>query len=71
MISAHQGLRMVSIDGAYPAVTYASEPALLGFYADVSNGFERVRRDGNERRGRRRRRYGQALFRILMLRHDP
>ncbi len=54
MISAHQGLRMTEIDGAYPAVTYASEPTLLNFYTEVSRGFERVRRDGNERRGRRR-----------------
>ncbi len=55
MISAHQGLPMLSLDGAYPAVTYASEPVLLDFYADVSRGLNRVRRDGDERRGRRRR----------------
>ena len=36
MISAHQGLPMARIDGAYPAVSYASEPALLDFYEDVS-----------------------------------
>ena len=56
MISAHQGLSLASIDGAYPAVSYASEPTLLNFYTDVSSGFDRVRRDGNERRVRRRRR---------------
>lgn len=55
MISAHQGLPLEQLDGAYPAVTYSSEPALLRFYSDVSNGFDRVRRDGNERRRRRRR----------------
>ncbi|NOX82328.1 MAG: PBP1A family penicillin-binding protein [Alphaproteobacteria bacterium] len=51
MISAHQGLPLARLDGAYPAVTYASEPALLDFYADVSRGFSRARRDGNARRG--------------------
>ncbi len=56
MISAHQGLRLATIDGAYPAVSYAAEPTLLNFYTDVSGGFARVRRDGNERRARRRRR---------------
>jgi len=55
MISAHQGLSLESIDGAYPAVSYAAENSLLDFYADVSRGFARVRRDGNERRGARRR----------------
>lgn len=55
MISAHQGLRMEAIDGAYPAVSYASEPALLRFYTDVSRGLTRVRRDGNENRYRQRR----------------
>ncbi|PQA85795.1 transglycosylase domain-containing protein [Hyphococcus luteus] len=53
MLSAHQGLRLASIDGAYPAVSYASEPLLLNFYAEVSRGLNRVRRDGNERRFRR------------------
>jgi penicillin-binding protein 1A len=56
MISAHQGLPLKKLDGAYPAVSYASEPALLDFYTDVSRGFTRVRRDGNERRFQRRRR---------------
>ncbi len=55
MLSAHQGLPMLTLDGAYPAVSYASEPVLLDFYADVSRGFDRVRRDGDERRARRRR----------------
>jgi len=56
MISAHQGLPMARLDGAYPAVTYASEPALIDFYADVSRGLARARRDGDERRFTRRRR---------------
>ena len=55
MLSAHQGLPLLTLDGAYPAVSYASEPVLLDFYADVSRGLNRVRRDGDERRGRRRR----------------
>ena len=55
MLSAHQGLVARSLDGAYPAVSYASEPVLLNFYADVSRGLTRVRRDGDERRMRRRR----------------
>ena len=56
MVSAHQGLPLRSLNGAYPAVSYASEPALLNFYADVSRGFEIVDRDGNARRYDRRRR---------------
>ena len=56
MLSAHQGLRVEEMDGAYPAVTYAAEPVLLDFYRDVSRGLTRVRRDGDERRGRRIRR---------------
>ena len=56
MTSAHQGLPMRPLDGAHPAVTYAAESTLLNYYSDVSRGFSRVRRDGNERRGRRRRR---------------
>lgn len=56
MVSAHQGLPMARLDGAYPAVTYASEPALLDFYADVSRGLARARRDGDEGRFTRRRR---------------
>ncbi|MEO1134992.1 MAG: PBP1A family penicillin-binding protein [Pseudomonadota bacterium] len=55
MLSAHQGLPTLPLDGAYPAVSYASEPVLLNFYRDVSRGLTRVRRDGDERRGRRRR----------------
>ncbi len=54
MLSAHQGLPNIRLAGAYPAVTYASESTLLTFYADVSRGFNRVRRDGNEDRRRRR-----------------
>ncbi len=46
MISAHQGLPVQSLDGAHPAVTYAAETTLVDFYADVSRGFSRVRRDG-------------------------
>ena len=53
MLSAHQGLRVADIDGAYPAVSYASEPVLLNFYAEVARGLDRVRRDGNGRRFRR------------------
>ncbi|MFC2954073.1 transglycosylase domain-containing protein [Marinicaulis aureus] len=53
MLSAHQGLPVLSLDGAYPAVSYAAEPVLLDFYAEVSRGLNRVRRDGNERRYRR------------------
>lgn len=56
MLSAHQGLRVEEMDGAYPAVTYAAEPVLLDFYGEVARGFRRVRRDGDERRGRRLRR---------------
>lgn len=53
MISAHQGLPVLSLDGAYPAVSYAAEPVLLDFYREVSRGLASVRRDGNERRLRR------------------
>ncbi|WP_425411059.1 transglycosylase domain-containing protein [Hyphococcus sp.] len=56
MLSAHQGLQIAEMDGAYPAATYASEPVLLNFYDQVARGFSRVRRDGDERRGRRIRR---------------
>jgi len=55
MISAHQGLPLRSLDGAHPAVSYAAESTLIGFYDEVARGLARVRRDGNERRGRRRR----------------
>ena len=44
------------LDGAYPAVTYAEEGLLLSFYRDIESAFARVRRDGDEDRGRRRRR---------------
>jgi penicillin-binding protein 1A len=54
MIAAHQGLSVAEIDGAYPAASYAAEPVLLDFYADVSRGLMRVRRDGDARRVRRR-----------------
>ena len=54
MVSAHQGLPIRSIDGAYPAATYAEENSLLDFYADVSRGLTRVARDGNPRRRRGR-----------------
>lgn len=53
MTSAHQGLPLLSLDGAYPAVSYAAEPVLLDFYRDVSRGLARVERDGNGRRYRR------------------
>ena len=51
---AHQNLPRVRLAGAYPAVNTASEDVLLTFYSDVTRGFARVRRDGDERRGRRR-----------------
>ncbi len=53
MIAAHQGLPLRSMEGAYPAITYAAEPALISFYGEVSRGLSRVRRDGNPRRYRR------------------
>lgn len=56
MMSAHLGLPIKKLDGAYPAATYASEPLLLNFYTDVSRGLRRVQRDGDDRRYRRRRR---------------
>lgn len=56
MISAHQNLPLRSLEGAYPAVSYAAEPALVSFYSDVSRGLNRVRRDGDARRYDRRRR---------------
>ncbi|MEM8771779.1 MAG: PBP1A family penicillin-binding protein [Pseudomonadota bacterium] len=55
MLAAHQGLPVRKLDGAYPAASYAEESTLLNFYADVSRGLERVRRDGDPRRSRRRR----------------
>ncbi|WP_411819686.1 PBP1A family penicillin-binding protein [Hyphococcus formosus] len=55
MTSAHQGLPMRNLDGAFPAARYAAEPVLLDFYAEVSRGLNRVRRDGDERRYNRRR----------------
>jgi penicillin-binding protein 1A len=56
MISAHQDLPMKPLKGAYPAPQHADETALIGFYAEVSRGFSEVRRDGDERRGRKKRR---------------
>ena len=56
MVSAHQGLPLAPLDGAYPAVTYASEPVLINFYTDVAQGLARARRDGDARRFQRRRR---------------
>ncbi len=56
MLAAHQGQRHIRLAGAYPAVSYASESTLPLFYADVSRGLARVRRDGDEDRRRRRRR---------------
>ncbi|MEM9617520.1 MAG: PBP1A family penicillin-binding protein [Pseudomonadota bacterium] len=56
MVSAHQGLPLARLDGAYPAVSYADEPVLLDFYTDVSRGLARARRDGDARRFQRRRR---------------
>ncbi|NNE39874.1 MAG: PBP1A family penicillin-binding protein [Marinicaulis sp.] len=54
MVAAHQGLPVQRLDGAYPAVSYAAEPIMLNFYSDVARGLQRVKRDGNPRRGRRR-----------------
>ncbi|MFQ5563730.1 MAG: transglycosylase domain-containing protein [Parvularculaceae bacterium] len=56
MVAAHQGLPEKSFPGAYPAVSYASEPVLVQFYSDVARGLERVRRDGRVRSSGRRRR---------------
>ena len=55
MRSAHQGMPLAKLAGAYPAVSYASEPVLIDFYGDVSRDLARVARDGNARRIRRRR----------------
>ena len=55
MRSAHRGMPLAKLAGAYPAVSYASEPVLLDFYSEVSRDFARVERDGNARRLRRRR----------------
>jgi penicillin-binding protein 1A len=55
MLAAHADLPKEPLDGAYPAVTYSEEGRLLSFYQDVADAFRRVRRDGNEDRGRRRR----------------
>ncbi|MCA8887883.1 MAG: PBP1A family penicillin-binding protein, partial [Parvularculaceae bacterium] len=51
MTAAHQDLPKRPLDGAFPAATYADEGLLLNYYSDVSAGFARVRRDGDERRG--------------------
>ncbi|MEZ5893228.1 MAG: penicillin-binding protein 1A [Parvularculaceae bacterium] len=56
MISAHQGLAARTLDGAYPAVSYAAENVLLDFYDDVKDGLDRVRRDGDAGRDRWKRR---------------
>ncbi len=56
MAGAHQGLPRVPLKGAYPAPTYADESQLLSFYRDVAAGLRDVRRDGDVRDGRRRRR---------------
>ncbi|MCB2114411.1 MAG: PBP1A family penicillin-binding protein [Parvularculaceae bacterium] len=56
MLAAHADLPKRPLDGAYPAVTYAEEGLLLSFYRDIESAFARVRRDGDEDRGRRRRR---------------
>lgn len=56
MIASHQNLPLRPLEGAYPAVSYASEPALISFYSDVSRGLTRVRRNGDARRYDRRRR---------------
>ncbi len=53
MKTAHQDLPRRSIKGATPSVTYTNEGALLGFYRTLSRDLDRVRRDGNERRGRK------------------
>ena len=54
MSAAHQDLPQKPIKGAYPAPQYSDEAALIGFYAEVSRGFAEVRRDGDERRRKRR-----------------
>ena len=46
MIAAHTDLPIEPLDGAYPAVSYSATAPLLSFYDDVTDGFERVRRDG-------------------------
>ena len=52
MTAAHQGRSNGSLDGAFPAVSYAEEPIMLNFYSDVSRGLDRVVRDGRSRRRR-------------------
>ncbi len=42
MIAAHQGIKEVALEGAYPAATYSNEPVLLDFYADVTQGFDQI-----------------------------
>jgi penicillin-binding protein 1A len=53
MLAAHQGEPEKSIAGAYPAVAYAAESAMLDFYTEVRREFSRVRSDGDPRRGGR------------------
>ena len=55
MTAAHQGLPLVELAGAYPAVTITNEPVLLDFYADVNRGFSRIARERTRRTNRRSR----------------
>lgn len=55
MSAAHAGMPAETLPGAFPAVTYSEDGRLLSFYEDVSEAFRRVRRDGDEDRGFRRR----------------
>jgi penicillin-binding protein 1A len=56
MLAAHQDLPRLPLKGAYPAATYADEGELIGFYSDLADALRDVRRDGDARDGRRRRR---------------
>lgn len=58
MLSAHKDLPNVKLAGAYRAPTYSDDPVLLDFYADVSNGFDRIARERTIRRERSPRRRG-------------
>lgn len=51
MTAAHADLPREPLDGAYAAVTYAEDGALLNFYRDILDGLRRVRRDGDEGEG--------------------
>ncbi|MEZ5920966.1 MAG: PBP1A family penicillin-binding protein [Parvularculaceae bacterium] len=46
MIAAHTDLPIEPLDGAYLAISYSATAPLLSFYDEVTDGFERVRRDG-------------------------